>query len=376
MAQPFYFVAVHGGAGNHHKTGDGAVKAALKLACRQSLRILETERSSVDAVEQAIVFLEHDECLNAGYGSNLTLDGAVECDASIMDGSTSAFGAIGAASGIRNPIKAARAVLEHSSKPDPLGRIPPILLVSRGAVNFAKAHGLELVHPKALITPRASAEWDYWRSVLESATNGSSSGQTSSSSPVPERFISEPADLHAMQDTVGAVAWDISGRLSAGVSSGGLLLKPPGRIGEAAVYGAGCWAKTLSAGSVDSMACSVSGAGEDIIRGMLARSIGDAMDRSDDPDIHEILQNSLTKALDVIRQGDTGALHAGVLLLVREKLEQDSFKCRLWCAFTTNSMAVAYASSLHPEPKARIVRRTSQLRDGHAQVCIVVLPVD
>ncbi|EED81682.1 predicted protein, partial [Postia placenta Mad-698-R] len=178
-------------------------------ACRQSLRILETERSSVDAVEQAIVFLEHDECLNAGYGSNLTLDGAVECDASIMDGSTSAFGAIGAASGIRNPIKAARAVLEHSSKPDPLGRIPPILLVSSGAVNFAKAHGLELVHPKALITPRASAEWDYWRS----------------------RFISEPADLHAMQDTVGAVAWDISGRLSAGVSSGGLLLKPPGRIG-------------------------------------------------------------------------------------------------------------------------------------------------
>ncbi|OJA08668.1 hypothetical protein AZE42_01188 [Rhizopogon vesiculosus] len=361
------YIAVHGGAGYHGVPSEQNVKSALKRACAQALQHSSLHDSSaISVVEQAISILEDDEYLNAGYGSNLTIDGTVECDAAVMDGLSGDFGSVGALSGVKNPIQLASAVLRHSREPDSLGRIRPMTLVASGAHAFASSQGIQTVIPNEMVSPRAIREWQKWKSRLDHPTNGDQ--------------VSLPQD--AMQDTVGAVAWDNEGNLAAGVSSGGLLLKYSGRIGEAAVYGAGCWAQQ-SLSKRDGMACSISGAGEHIVRSGLARILGEALQSPEsdggEVDIHQVL-------LQVFNQKFTEPLHqrgelmpnAGVVLLTKERGEDDEAVPRLWCAFTTESMAVAYASTRKPSPKVSILRRpasTSAVDAGKSSVYITALPI-
>ncbi|KAH8119114.1 nucleophile aminohydrolase [Phellopilus nigrolimitatus] len=124
-----WLVAVHGGAGYHstNPASEKAVKHALRAACIAAFHSLKgSNAGAVDAVEHTICSLENAECLNAGKGSNLTFDGEVECDASIMDGEAQHFGSVGAVQGVKNPIAVARAVMDNSKRPQPLGRIPPL----------------------------------------------------------------------------------------------------------------------------------------------------------------------------------------------------------------------------------------------------------
>ncbi|KAG8806833.1 hypothetical protein FRC18_005880 [Serendipita sp. 400] len=125
-----FAIIVHGGAGNHPERSQKQVKAALKRACIRAADLLrDASATALDAVEAAIREMEDEECLNAGYGSNLTIDGKVECDAALMEG-RGAFGSIGAVSGIKNPITAGRYVLENgrTTRLHPLGRVPPMLV--------------------------------------------------------------------------------------------------------------------------------------------------------------------------------------------------------------------------------------------------------
>ncbi|KAH9485134.1 Threonine aspartase 1 [Psilocybe cubensis] len=220
--------------------------------------------SSLDMVERAIAVLEDDEHLNAGYGSNLTLDGTVECDAAIMGARDASFGSVGAVSGVRNPIRLARSILEHARVPDKLGRVPPLTLTSSGAYKFAASRGIDVVPPETLKTAGAEAQWGKWKARLAEQEAG--------------------VGLGDIQDTVGAVAYNSEEGMAAGVSSGGLLLKWPGRVGEAAIFGAGCWANRI-------MACSVSGTGEDIIREHIARKISEMYNEEADP--HKVLDTVL-----------------------------------------------------------------------------------
>ncbi|KAG5648596.1 hypothetical protein DXG03_003207 [Asterophora parasitica] len=135
MAPHDGYVVVHGGAGMHGHAREKEVKQALRLACKEALKGLHdpspdhgdsSKCTPLNMVGNAIVVLEDDPHLNAGYGSNLSLIGTVECDAAIMDGASGYFGSVGAVSGIKNPIQLARVVLEYSRIPDPLGRIPPL----------------------------------------------------------------------------------------------------------------------------------------------------------------------------------------------------------------------------------------------------------
>ncbi|KAI0949377.1 hypothetical protein AcW1_009010 [Taiwanofungus camphoratus] len=284
--------------------------------------------------------------------------------------------------GIKNPIKLAGAILQHSFNPDRLGRIPPLTLVSGGAQHFAQLQGLKLVSPESLIAPRAQQEWSRWRQMLEptdtvhrgsdkpGSTNVLYLDPTSASTP------NTSTSYGGIQDTVGAIAWNAEGALAAGVSSGGLLLKDSGRIGEAAVYGAGCWAKQPLAVSARGVACSVSGAGEYIIRSLLAKSIGDAVYESDRGDTHSDIQQVLDKHFSTVRHGnDQRESSAGLLLLLKEQGASSDVIPRLWCAFTTESMAVAYASSLDPKPKALILHRPEQYRTDTSSVYITALPL-
>ncbi|KAJ2922752.1 hypothetical protein H1R20_g14378, partial [Candolleomyces eurysporus] len=341
------YIAVHGGAGVYGQATEKGVKRVLREACSRALSAIseaddmlidEDPSPALTMVGTATTVLEDDPLLNAGYGSNLTLDGTVECDAAIMSGKDQKFGSVGAVSDVKNPITLARAILEYSSQQDKLGRVPPLTLVSNGASSFARRlpnyllNGADrlkpqLAQPASLISPTAKAQWEKWKSRLEdpkyhppplsiNVANPAPQGPLSPSiyspsssyfpyrsppaSPSPETPlssfsfsypISTPVDsespegvrssssLRDVQDTVGAVAWHPKDGTAASVSSGGILLKLPGRVGEAAVYGAGCWAQHQDA-SADiarsaSVACSASGTGEYIIRSSLARVVGE-----------------------------------------------------------------------------------------------------
>lgn len=114
-------IAVHGGAGDHPEEDERAVRRALRSACKRAL----DAHAPLDAAEAAIAVLEDDAVLNAGYGSNLTEDGTVECDAALMS-TDGAFGSVGAVNGVSNPIKLARRVLDAARAPGALGRVPPM----------------------------------------------------------------------------------------------------------------------------------------------------------------------------------------------------------------------------------------------------------
>ncbi|KXN91043.1 Threonine aspartase 1 [Leucoagaricus sp. SymC.cos] len=317
-----------------------------------SVDLPDKENESLALVEQAIIHLEDDPYLNAGYGSNLTLDGIVECDASLcvarplQSGDVSQnllFGSVGAVSGIKNPILAARCVLEYSENSDKLGRILPMTLVSSGAVNFVQKYGknVSLVPTEDMVSLAAERTWKKWKDRLENETVDRD----------PDANTDEKDQENLVQDTVGAIAWHPQGGFAAGVSSGGILLKFPGRIGEAAVFGAGCWAQHCSE-SLGGMACSVSGTGEEIVRANLARNIGNAHLQSTDP--HEVLRKILVEQF--WQPAKTRGVHdpaAGVVMMTKEtdEVTDSTIKARVWCGFTAASMAIAFASGRDPRPK-------------------------
>jgi beta-aspartyl-peptidase (threonine type) len=229
---------VHGGAWD---IPDGAV-AACKSGCERALaagwRILESGGSALDAIEAAVVILEDDPVFDAGYGSHLNLDGRVECDAIVMDGTTLRAGAVATLQHVRNPVRLARKVLENC---------PHMMLVAEGAERFAHEQGIKLCSPEELITEAEREAWSRCK-----------------------------VDKHAAafhrgheQGTVGAVAMDGVGRLFAATSTGGTCCKLPGRVGDSPLIGCGCYADALTG------AVSCTGYGEAIMKIVLAKSAAD-----------------------------------------------------------------------------------------------------
>ena len=232
---------VHGGAGDwSSEEGDGeALVAACRAAARVGFEILRAGGSALDAVTAAVVVLEDDPRFNAGTGSALTADGEVECDASLMCGDGRA-GAVGALRDVKNPIRLARLVMEKT---------PHVLLVGEGAATFAAECGLAPLAPGALVTERMR---DKWRAALA-------------------RAAAAPSAVAPSGGTVGCVARDVAGRLAAATSTGGMMLKRRGRVGDSAVIGAGTYADD-GAGAV-----SCTGLGEAFIKAAAAKQAVEAL---------------------------------------------------------------------------------------------------
>ena len=200
-------IIVHGGA---HTITDNKVKAH-KVGCARAVdaaaQLLEDRGTCLEAVETAIKILEDDPTFNAGFGSMLNSLGEVEMDAAIMEGSGLHAGAVAAIRGVRHPISVARQVMDT----------PYALLSGEGARNFAEERGCELCAPEKMIHDAMLAEWKASREVRGS-------------------------------DTVGAVALDIFGNFAAGTSTGGLMHKMPGRIGDSPLIGLGLYADNMAGG--------------------------------------------------------------------------------------------------------------------------------
>ena len=236
-AQQKAMLVVHGGAGTMTRgTMSAEVEKQYRDGLEQALRtghaILARGGTSLDAVEGAVRVLEDNPLFNAGKGAVFTHDGKNELDASIMDGKNKRAGAVAGVTIVRNPISAARAVMEKS---------PHVMMVGRGAELFATRMGLEIVDPSYFWTERR------WKAL--------------------QRELQKEQQQSKPIGTVGAVAVDRDGNIAAATSTGGMTNKQYGRVGDAPIIGAGTYA--------DNQSCAVSatGHGEFFIRWTVAHDI-------------------------------------------------------------------------------------------------------
>ncbi|KAI9803428.1 MAG: hypothetical protein M1833_000947 [Piccolia ochrophora] len=161
-------IYIHAGAGYHSKENEHAHLKACRDAADAAMKLLREGATAVSAVEMAIKVLENREITNAGYGSNLAIDGTVECDATVVD-HYGRSGAVGAVAQIRHPISLARLVLTKSLEPLTLRRVPPNLLVGEGATKFASDNGVPILPHDALVSEKARERYVQWCDDLRKA---------------------------------------------------------------------------------------------------------------------------------------------------------------------------------------------------------------
>ncbi|HJN90664.1 MAG TPA: isoaspartyl peptidase/L-asparaginase [Verrucomicrobiota bacterium] len=252
QAKPIAIV-IHAGAGSLSRDSltperERLYHATLEQSLRTGHTILKRGGSALDAVEAAIVIMEDAPVFNAGKGAVFTAEGKNELDASIMDGRVLQAGAVGGVTTVKNPISAARAVMEKS---------PHVLFTNRGAEKFASDNGLEIVDPKYFFTERR------WKQILEWRKQ-----QKGKAKP---QATAEPDRHTDYFGTVGCVALDAAGNIAAGTSTGGMTGKRFGRIGDSPIIGAGTYADNRTAG------ISCTGHGEYFIRHAVAYDISARM---------------------------------------------------------------------------------------------------
>ncbi|KAJ1531714.1 hypothetical protein ONE63_000380 [Megalurothrips usitatus] len=326
------FIGVHAGAGDYGDDASSAYKKLCRDACRKGIEVLKAGGSALEAVAASIVIFEECPLTNAGYGSNLTWDGTVECDACVMDGESLTWGGVGAVSGVRNPIVVAKNLCIRQTDSELLmGRVPPSLLVGEGARKWAEETGIPTVDPKSLISERSKKVYNHYKRKLAKAQKKS------------VEFLSP-------LDTVGAVCIDSKGHVAAASSSGGIILKHSGRVGQAAMFGCGCWAQDGKDGK-HSVATSTSGCGEYLARTLLAREAGNDLMSSGCGStclygtmVHKFLESPfLTGVPEKL---------GGVLAL---KYEDGGVGEFLW-AHTTTSFCIGYMSCDDTNPRSRMSR--------------------
>jgi beta-aspartyl-peptidase (threonine type) len=263
---------VHGGAWAIPDDMVAAHLHGVRNAIAAGWRVLESGGTALDAVEQAVVFMEDDEAFDAGRGSFLNREGKVQLDALIMDGATLRAGGVGCVEHVANPVRAARKVLSES---------PHVYFVAEGAECFAQEHGIPLCRNEDLITSR---EVERLRAFQSSTTE--------------QQGLFAPAISH---DTVGAVALDGEGNIAAATSTGGTLNKAPGRLGDSSLIGCGCYADNQSA------AVSTTGWGEPIMKLVLAKWAADRVASGNLP------QWAAAEAMSYLKDRVDG--HGGIILL-------------------------------------------------------------
>jgi len=278
---------VHGGAGSHGPAEERMPrKRAMMKAVKAGASILRAGGSALDAVVASVVILEDDSFFNAGYGSTLNADGAVEMDASVMIAMTESVqaGAVAAVTRVKNPIRLARAVMEHTHH---------VMMTGEGAERLARECGIDLCNPEDLIAPRAR-----------------------------ERYLARLEREREQHGTVGAAALDIHGQLAAATSTGGVPGKLPGRVGDSAIIGAGTFASATAAASA-------TGNGEAIIMASLCRETVAAIGKSD---LTRIARRKITELLAPQER------EAGIIIVDR--------KGRMGYAHNADTMEVAIFHSI------------------------------
>jgi len=265
-------ILVHCGAWAIPDEMVGSHLKGVRAAAEAGWRALEKGGSSLDAAEAAVTALENDDTFDAGRGSFLNRDGRVQLDALMMDGKTLRAGGVGCVERIKNPVKAARLILEKS---------PHVYFVGEGAEQYVAEQGFELCENSELVLPR---EVERLRTAKD------------------QQYLTTPSEFcgpSSSHDTVGAVAVDADGNIAAATSTGGTLNKAPGRVGDSSLIGCGCYADNETA------AASTTGWGEPMMKLVLAKW---ATDRVHDDSSPEIVAKEAIAYLHRRLQGQGGII--------------------------------------------------------------------
>jgi taspase (threonine aspartase 1) len=319
------FVAIHAGAGFHSPKEEKHYRQLTKKVVKKTLEFLETGASAVEGVTMAIRLLEEDARTNAGIsGCNMTIDGRIEADAAIMD--LDCFTSIGAVPMTTmqcplgdvhpSPISIVSKLQEYCKQGvDLAGRQPPVFLVGDACHLFAHDAGMDMISgedARGMITSDQLDRYYRHMGILKEAYEGS--------------------EFH---DTVGAIVIDSYCHIATGVSSGGISLKKSGRVGEAAVPGAGIWIRSDSTATI---ATSISGTGEQIMKTQLASRVCDA-------DAEELLGPALAKIarthfLNARMLNTERQKHMGALVV---RMKEQELECG-W-VHTTPSFCIGFGSA-------------------------------
>jgi len=281
-------IVLHGGAGwfaNLSGDQQSAIKDKMKEAMDAGYSILEAGGTSGDAVIASITILEDSPLFNAGKGSVFTSEATQEMDASIMRGNDHAAGAVASVSVVKNPIKLAKHVMENT---------PHVMFVGEGAEELAKSGGLEIVDP------------DYFFSQEKFEAL--------------QRAKAKESLKEDKLGTVGAVALDSFGNITAGTSTGGMTNKLPGRVGDSPIIGAGTWADNESCG------VSATGHGEFFIRYNVSKEICDRVKY-----LGQSIENASNQLMEELKNIEADG---GVIVLNR--------RGQAAMSFNTPAMARAY----------------------------------
>lgn len=300
-----FVLVIHGGAGTILRSQmspekEKAYTAALDTALQKGYTILEKGGTALDAVEASVRYMEDNPLFNAGKGAVFTNEGKNELDAAIMNGQNLAAGSVAGVTVVKNPVSAARAVMEKS---------PHVMLTGKGAEQFAREQGLEIVDPSYFYT---QDRWDGLQRVQQGDSLKNIMDEIAKADSIINRSLrvtdsvvrkksdsilrgndskkmrneveelkkkilngaslKQPGNHDDKYGTVGAVALDRHGNLAAATSTGGMTNKKFGRIGDAPIIGAGTYANNRTA------ALSGTGWGEYYIRLVLAKSVSDMME--------------------------------------------------------------------------------------------------
>ena len=270
---------IHGGAGFIADKDKKSKQEGIKLAIKAGWEILKNNGKAINAVQRAVEVMEDNPIFNAGNGSVLTRDGKIEMDALIMDGATLNVGGVIGVSRIKNPISLARSVMDKSEH---------VLLCGKGAEEFGKLHNMTVVDENTLITERNKQRLAEYI-VKETPTRNR---------------IPDDSKKHEKYGTVGAVALDEHGNLASATSTGGVIGKQFGRVGDTPIVGSGTYAD-------DQIAISATGIGEHIMRYTLASSIRYKLQTEKNAEIATEL------ALEEMKHKINGT--AGVIVITKEK---------------------------------------------------------
>ena len=281
---------IHGGAGTIDEARRPAYRAGLRDALTAGWTAFEDGADAVEAVLRAVAAMEaNPEAFNAGIGGSPNRDGEVELDACVVRGDDGSAGAVAAVRTARSAIRLADRVRRET---------PHVLLVGAGADALVD----DPIDADALLTPYTRDQWARWRAGREAA-DATPTGSA----------------------TVGAVALDAAGDLAAATSTGGMLGKWPGRVGDAPIVGAGTYAD-------EAVAVSATGKGEAFLRAVTAKALADRLERGED------LNTALTRALADVRRMDGSG---GLIVATADG--------RLAYAFDTAHLAMGWTDGAHTE---------------------------
>jgi taspase (threonine aspartase 1) len=342
-------ISIHCGAGWHSSHKEKEYKRLMKRVLEPCRKMLLEGKTATELVEIAVKLLEQEPLTNAGLiGSNLALNGSVECDACILD-QEGFYGAVAAVPMTKSlnapldihilcsPIEVANSIRkDHRNGPSLAGRQPPLMLSGVQAHSYAKLAGAQLMDRTLAIESLTQSQIQRYHNhmaILDSCKDEQ------------HKNLSD-----ILQDTVGAVAVDIDGKMACAVSSGGISLKHPGRIGEAAIVDAGV---SIALAKDRVIGCSLSGTGEQIMKTRLGSKITNTLVHSSEmvPDLGKLVHDQFltTPLISLDKEKNMGAIII---------CNDGGFLEMLW-VHTTPSFCIGMCSARSEKYQIQITRRTT-----------------